>query len=260
MLMAGGCVKYESMREASLSGGGRGERVPGACDCSRTFHSFGRLPTELRLRIWKLSLPASRFVPIRCGLDADEDDESSCSRALTTGCVSTIPIPAALHTCVESREVALESYSLLFGFARGPGQVFFRPDTDILFFGARKGYMAADAQLRTCMSLCAPADLGAVRRVAVSDALFWIGPEYRSMTAGALSVELIHLICSRMPALEEIIFVPREEDLVLPPKKVMQRMGQQIQASMETISRQVPHWRSPAWRIQPLEPLDALNV
>jgi hypothetical protein len=224
------------------------------------FHPFNRLPTELRLRIWSLSLPDSRIVPIRCGSGAyDGESPSYGSRGLFTGCTSPARIPAALHACAESRDVALETYSILFGFARGPGQVVFHPKIDVLFFGARTGYMAAEAQLKTCMSLCAPADLAAVRRVAISDSLFSPGPEYRSITANARSVEMFTLLCSRLVSLEEIIIVAREDDIFLPTAQVLQRMEQQVQTSMDTISRQYTHWEPPSWCIQPSQAFNVPN-
>jgi hypothetical protein len=174
--------------------------------------------------------------------------------------MSTVPVPAALHACAESREVALARYRLLFGFARRPGQVVFRPDTDILFFGPRPGYMAADAQFRTCMSMCSSRDLAAVRRVAISDALFWIGSEYRSMVAGKVSVDVLRLLCARMPALEELVFVPCDEDRLLDDEDLLQSMTQQIQASMRTVSQQVPQWQPPVWRIERLQELDGSSL
>uniref|UniRef100_A0A8H7K303 2EXR domain-containing protein n=1 Tax=Bionectria ochroleuca TaxID=29856 RepID=A0A8H7K303_BIOOC len=154
-----------------------------------TFHLFSKLPAELRLRIWEFNLPAWRIVPLRCGSDISAppppppgpDPEDTTNQSLTTtgrrpiDCSSSAPIPANLHTCVESRTQALSHYSLSFSFARQPPHVFFDPRTDILYFGPRHdGYMAANAQFHTAMSLIRPDHLAAARRIAVDDALFQV--------------------------------------------------------------------------------------
>ncbi|UPK93880.1 hypothetical protein LCI18_004815 [Fusarium solani-melongenae] len=217
------------------------------------FHHFYRLPTELRLKIWNYNIPQTRLVPVRCG-----SSWPGCSDSLSwTGCTSPAPIPANLHACAESRAEALKHYRLEFGFARGPGQVFFNPQYDILYFGPRDGYMAADSQFQTCMSMCDPAELAAVRRLAINDALFWIDATYRSMTAASLTVELLRRIQARMPGLEEIIFVPRAEESpdsasYVEPTMVYVRMARQIQTALATLCEQTPDWKPPCWRILPL--------
>ncbi|KAL3953517.1 hypothetical protein ACCO45_011473 [Purpureocillium lilacinum] len=194
------------------------DRIRRACASSppatvnpNEFHLFTQLPPELRLKIWNFNLPNSRLVPIRCGSGSPSLREAP-ARPLgcTTGCTSGAPIPVNLHVCAESRAEAFKSYSCAFGFARGPGQVIFNPDRDILFFGPRDGYMAADSQFHTCMSMCDQGELACVRRVAISDALFWIDETYRSMTAASLTVEVIKQLALRMPNLEQVYFVPRE--------------------------------------------------
>ncbi|KAF4983882.1 hypothetical protein FZEAL_823 [Fusarium zealandicum] len=217
------------------------------------FQYFCRLPTELRLKVWNYNLPQTRLVPLRCG-----SSWPGCEDSLSwTGCTSSASIPANLHVCVESRSETLKHYPLQFGFARGPGQVFFNPQHDILYFGPREGYMAADSQFQTCMSMCDPDQLAAVRRLAINDALFWIDTTYRSMTAASLTVELLRRIQARLPGLEELIFVPRaEEDLAsacyVEPTMVYVRMARQIQTALATLCEQTPNWKPPRWRILPL--------
>lgn len=87
-------------------------------------------------------------------------------------CTSPAPVPANLHTCQESRREALRRYSLFFGIARQPARVFFDPRHDWLYLGARDGFAAAEAQLRTLLALADPAELAWVRRLALNDALF----------------------------------------------------------------------------------------
>ncbi|POR37148.1 Uncharacterized protein TPAR_02670 [Tolypocladium paradoxum] len=214
------------------------------------FRLFPLLPPELRLRIWNFNIPSSRLVSIRCGTGSPSLHETpSRSFGCTTGCTSNAPIPVNLHICAESRVEAFKSYSPAFGFARGPGQVIFNPESDILFFGPREGYMAADSQFHTCMSMCDQAELASVRRIAISDALFWIDDTYRSMTAASLTVEVIKQLALRMLSLEQIIFVPREEDEAGDLAMVQERMARQIQMALATVCQQVRHWRPPPWHI-----------
>ncbi|KAK7427091.1 hypothetical protein QQZ08_006360 [Neonectria magnoliae] len=222
------------------------------------FRFFCKLPTELRLKIWNYNVPETRLVPIRCGSNwSCSLEPSQPGLSLHTGCVSSAIIPANLHVCAESRAEALKHYQLQFGFARGPGQVFFSPARDVLYFGPRDGYMAADSQFHTCMSMCDPEQLAAVRRVAINDALFWVDNTYRSMTASSLTVDLLRRLQARMPGLEEIIFVPRDEESMHSmsyhePTMVYVRMARQIQTAVATLREQTPSWNPPRWSILPL--------
>lgn len=163
------------------------------------------------------------------------------------GCTSPAPIPANLHACHESRREALRRYHLSFGIARQPGQVIFDPARDVLYFGPRDGFMASEAQLRTVLSLCDPAELAQVRRIAVNDALFWVyesaggggvggggggGGRGGGMRGGgggggggrtevalahttiacSLLIDVLQLLRARLPGLRELIFVPRDEN------------------------------------------------
>ncbi|VUC23336.1 unnamed protein product, partial [Clonostachys rosea] len=203
-----------------------------------TFHLFSKLPAELRLRIWEFNLPAWRIVPLRCGSDMfdisapppppiDSDPEDATNQSLTgrrpaIDCSSSAPIPANLHTNVESRNQALTHYSLSFSFARQQPHVFFNPRTDILYFGPRNdGYMAANAQFHTAMSLIRPDHLAATRCIAIDDALFQVlspltsssspsppldpsSPLYHSSLAVSLTADCLRQLRRRMPNLEEI--------------------------------------------------------
>lgn len=235
-------------------------------------HLFPLLPPELRLKIWNLNLPSSRLVSIRCGSESPslyEDPSTSPSRpaapvaACTTACTSSAPIPANLHACAESRAEASKNYMRAFGFARGPGQVVFNPDSDILFFGPRDGYMAADSQFHTCMSMCDQAELARVRRVAVSDSLFWVNGTYQSMTAASLTVRVVRELARRMPSLDVIFFVPRQEDehddgtgrLAM----TRERMACQMQMALDMVCEQLPHWRPPYYEILCLSALSTMG-
>ena len=232
-------------------------------------HLFPILPPELRIKVWAFSLPQPRVVPVRCGAKSlspsshDFQRSSSSSR----GCTSSAQIPANLHVCRESRLEALQSYHPSFGIARGPGQVFFDPERDILYFGARDGYMASEAQFLTVMSLCNQEELSRVRYVAINDALFWINSNYHSMAAANLTVEVIMQIRNRIPNLRELIFVPRDENPVysddaifLAPAMGQTRMSRQIQAAMKTVQATHPDWTPLSWRIMALSAVPDQDV
>lgn len=115
--------------------------------------------------------------------------------------------------------------------------------------------MAADAQFHTCMSMCDPAQLAPVRRVAISDSLFWVDGTYSSMAAASLTIEVIKQLASRMPALEQVIFVPREQDEATEPLLTEERMTRQIQMAIRTVCQQWAHWSPPPWTIVSLRTL-----
>ncbi|PFH58193.1 hypothetical protein XA68_14033 [Ophiocordyceps unilateralis] len=217
---------------------------------SGQFHLFPLLPPELRLKIWNMNLPSGRVVPLRCGTASPSlHEKQRPSRGdASTGFTSSAPIPVNLHVCAESRAEAFKSYRRAFGFARRAGKVMFNPIDDILLFGSHEGYMAADSQFHTCMTMCEQAELACVRRVAISDSLFLGEDAYSSLTASSLSVEVVRQLAARMPLLEQIIFVPREEqtdDMA----SVRERMAHQIQMAVACVCQQVPHWRPPPWDI-----------
>ncbi|KAL7947372.1 hypothetical protein V8C42DRAFT_284865 [Trichoderma barbatum] len=216
-----------------------------------SFRSFTRLPAELRLKIWALSLPSPRLVSIQCGSDISSTSTPNSSNT-NTGCTSPTPIPANLHAGAESRAEALKTYRPSFGFCRRPGQVFFNFNVDIMYFGPREGYMAANSQFRTCMSMCDAAELASVRRLAINDALFWDEGTYNSLKAASFTLELLKHIATRMTGLEELIFVPWEDEVVVAESLVHERMTKQIQTAMQSITKLYPSWEPPSWKIVPL--------
>lgn len=199
-------------------------------------------------------------MPLRCGADTLSPD-SAPSLAAATGCTTTTPSPANLHICAESRAEASKSYRRCFGFARQPGHVYFDPARDVLYFGPRKGYMATDAQFRTVMAMCEPAELTAVRRIAVSDSLFWIDDTYRSMTAASLTMDVLRIIDQCLPNLEELVFVPREGDEAQGGNMdhTLQRIRDQVFMAINTLSHQSEPWRLPSWRVMTLDALSKVS-
>ncbi|KAI9647658.1 hypothetical protein NHQ30_004043 [Ciborinia camelliae] len=73
------------------------------------FTRFSELPGKVRRLIWHFARPEARYIKIR---------ESRWGETL----YSRAPIPAMLHTCQESRKVALKWYDL--SFARDPSMGF----------------------------------------------------------------------------------------------------------------------------------------
>lgn len=118
--------------------------------------------------------------------------------------------------------------------------------------------MAANSQFRTCMTLCDQQELASVRRLAINDALFWIGNMYNSMTAARFTLEVLREVATRMTGLEELIFVPWEEENGHHEDTVQERMARQIQTAMQSISQQFPSWEPPPWSIVPLSELPSM--
>lgn len=127
------------------------------------------------------------------------------------------------------------------------------PSQDVLYFGPRDGYMAAEAQFQTCMYMCDPKELAAVRRIAISDALFWVDNLYYcSMTAASLTSEVLRQMATRMPGLKEVVFVLREEDTLAGAEataSIQQRLRLQIMMGLQTVCLEIPSWKPPSWRV-----------
>ncbi|OLN81788.1 hypothetical protein CCHL11_08923 [Colletotrichum chlorophyti] len=226
-------------------------------------HLFPALPIELRLKIWNFNLPPPRVVPIRCGAKSlSFSSHAQSPSPSTSGCTSYAPVPVNLHVCHESRREALGSYRLSFGMTRNPGQIFFDEAHDILYFGARDGYMASEAQFLTVMALCDPADLANVRHLAINDSLFWVDSTYQSMSAANLTIEVLKQVRARMPRLKRLVFVPRDENPVyddhveLAPANLYgpleQRMARQMEAAVAAVCSMFPDWTPPQWCIMAL--------
>ncbi|KAF4123245.1 hypothetical protein GMORB2_6795 [Geosmithia morbida] len=158
-----------------------------------SFTLFPQLPPEIRLRIWDLTLPSSRLIPIRCGYDP-----SPSSTSVGPGCFSPASIPPSLQACIESRQHALSTrYTHSLSMARSPARVLLDHESDVLYFPPKEGYMAASAEFHTFLSLCNQTDLARLRRIALHESGLAVG----------LTVECLARIRDRMPAIEQIIFV-----------------------------------------------------
>ncbi|KAK0124339.1 hypothetical protein ONS95_009307 [Cadophora gregata] len=86
-----------------------------------SFHAFGQLPPELRLRVWIFALPPPRVIELTW---------MSRARSVT----SKSGAPAILHACRESRYSTIQFYQQIqFGYCSQAVLLDF--DRDTLFFG-----------------------------------------------------------------------------------------------------------------------------
>ncbi|PVH77077.1 hypothetical protein DL98DRAFT_276702 [Cadophora sp. DSE1049] len=90
---------------------------------SASFRYFGRLPPELRSIIWKLAMPESRVYSMRA---------SKKNYGLGYAAAS---VPALLHTCRESRAIAIPMYTSR--YSHYPHYTFFSKH-DVIFLGCDK--------------------------------------------------------------------------------------------------------------------------
>jgi hypothetical protein len=93
-----------------------------------TFHPFERLPTELRLKIWKNALPGPRIVEIDVG-----------RKGMKRGSPLTVESLPLLQVNFESRELCSKAYQIIepsnhpIGiFFSAPGPLYFNPEMDLL--------------------------------------------------------------------------------------------------------------------------------
>ena len=102
---------------------------PVIAEAQEGFPQFSRLPQEIRLKIWDMVTNEPRAVIIH-SRPGDPDG----------GFKSPTPIPAALHTCLESRELALKKYELTFsardvyGGHGYPARIWFNFEQDMVYF------------------------------------------------------------------------------------------------------------------------------
>ncbi|KAF4627900.1 hypothetical protein G7Y89_g10256 [Cudoniella acicularis] len=91
------------------------------------FAHFPLLPTEIRLKIWKIASQSPRTLEL---LYRHTGRELRCLQAP----------PAILHVCRESRELGLQVYHLCFGSAKRGflPHIYFNPANDIVYFGSRQ--------------------------------------------------------------------------------------------------------------------------
>jgi hypothetical protein len=105
------------------------------------FHLFGRLPIELRLKIWNLSLDQDRIIYIeeivkKGWFSLNEPNIDNC-HTYRVALHSRIP-PAILHVSKETRQMFIPQYKhVLLGNTTETSKdcrTYFNPERDILFF------------------------------------------------------------------------------------------------------------------------------
>lgn len=159
------------------------------------FHLFPRLPTELRQKIYTLSLPTPRLVPLTYHSPTSYSNSRNTSPSPLRGCTSPAPIPSLLHLSNEARALALQHYELGFPLAGPPGsflsKVWFDFRLDTLYLpellpsvsggGAveREGDDSGETELAKSwknflyvMMVGERRSMGRVRRLAVHEGLF----------------------------------------------------------------------------------------
>jgi hypothetical protein len=90
-------------------------------DSPIAFTLFTSLPSELRIKIWKYSLPEPRVVPVRYNRAAKQY-------------TSTTAPPALLHVCSESRSLFLSTYTKFVLSPKYDSAVFVDFERDHIFF------------------------------------------------------------------------------------------------------------------------------
>ena len=95
-----------------------------------TFTLFPKLPTELRHKIIRYSLPGPRLVHLYF-----KKGDFSYENGAISPMISEVEFPVMLHVCRESRQETLKSYQLQFGLGPNPPTVYFNFAIDTLQFG-----------------------------------------------------------------------------------------------------------------------------
>lgn len=99
-----------------------------------TFHHFNKLPAELRLRIWQMSLPGTRIFEPRAQCINDNGIVE-----FEAGLANRYPPPAIRGVCKEAWNVTEKHGHFSFGFSfLQRGGSWFNPDLDIVYFSCGK--------------------------------------------------------------------------------------------------------------------------
>lgn len=120
--------KHVQTKEESAMGL-RGNTIPTTTTPPHDFPLFSKLPTELRVMIWREVLPGPRLV------EANFQFEDNVYRfgSAPMYCMSRTSPPALLSVCYESREEALKKYSLCFAMEAEQPRIYFDMNVDNLF-------------------------------------------------------------------------------------------------------------------------------
>jgi hypothetical protein len=99
-----------------------------------TFHLFSALPTELRLAIWRLSLPR-RVIEVRTNTEIITPEGQTLPPVRVGYPLCRTPLPSIFRVCREGRGVVLESYRNCQGSAFSAAE--YEPGVGSLFDPAR---------------------------------------------------------------------------------------------------------------------------
>lgn len=164
-----------------------------------TFTLFPKLPAELRLAIWTLTLPGRRYFELRSTLAVDEEDSTDWE-ITTWHIIGVDKAPVAFFICQESRAEVLKTYTPLKSTDGYPA-VLIDFEKDVLCVRWRFYYHSVQY---------------ALENISVQDKLrFILTDSNPNETIPPLeNEELRHL-----PALKEILMVDFDEDAV--PQEIM---------------------------------------
>lgn len=153
------------------------------------FYHFPDLPAEIRLRIYTLSLPPPRLMPLNYNSPVSplpsptqptfqqtqlQRHRSPNNTPIIRGITSTAPIPPLLRVDREARRLALDHYALFFPLSGSnlPGNIYFDPCQDTIYFPSIPGYLTSFKNFTHIHTLADPAHLLRVQRLAVHEDLF----------------------------------------------------------------------------------------
>ncbi|KAH6672408.1 hypothetical protein B0J14DRAFT_564042 [Halenospora varia] len=165
-----------------------------------TFHPFSQLPIELQIQIWEFAL--SSLPPRLLEIHESEGDPTRCFA----------PLPSLLHTCHQSRYLALKFYTLSFITSQGRG-FYIDYEKDIIYFGPNSEFRELVHNLIDEPDLVKTfgkfsrnlEEYQKIRKVALSAYLIYQRPRY--LISHALNVGL-HL--GLFPCLSEFVLLGRQ--------------------------------------------------
>jgi 2EXR family len=112
------------------------------CILRPAFPKLSLLPTEIRMMIWKLARPDPRIIKL------SKSKTEWRGRYYGAGQVHAgVPVPNPLHICYESRQLALQWYTLLFRPADGCGGTYLDTKRDFLYYGPEERKLLVDPEV-----------------------------------------------------------------------------------------------------------------
>lgn len=219
----------------------------------KSFTLFPSLPTELRLRIWALSLPGPRIVVVRYTYAPAHQSYRTSHEQAKRGCTSPSAIPSHLHTNREARREALLSYGLSFNIHHGRPKIYFNPAIDILYFGPKEGYLDSFKQFADASFMIVKSERAKVRRLAVHENLFSQSNENVSATRIR---EFWECVRRKFENVEEVVIASRVERSSSSlgegvfENLVMEGLSRRIEEGLQFVGRG-SDWRAPKWCITP---------